>query len=52
MLDASADYDFKPGRIYNLDGSSFIPGHSGIDGPQVAHMLWQVARASSKGQSA
>ena len=38
-------YSFKPRGIYNIDGSLFIPSHSGIDGPQVAHLLWQVARA-------
>ena len=46
MLDERGDYQFKPGRIYNLNGSSFIPDHSGIDGPQVAHTLWQAVIAS------
>ena len=46
MLDERGDYQFKPGRIYNLNGSRFIPDHSGIDGPQVAHMLWQAVGAA------
>jgi hypothetical protein len=50
MLDSSADYGFRPGRVYNIDGSAFIPGHSGIDGPQVAHMLWQAALPAKTGQ--
>jgi hypothetical protein len=46
MLDERGDYQFKPGRIYNLNGSRFIPDHSGIDGPQVAHTLWQAVGAA------
>ena len=46
MLDERGDYQFKPGRIYNLNGSPFIPDHSGIDGPQVAHTLWQAVGAA------
>ena len=49
MLDERGAYRFEPGRIYNLNGSPFIPDHSGIDGPQVAHMLWQAVGAA-KGQ--
>lgn len=49
MLDEKDAYDFQPGRIYNLDGSRFIPGHSGIDGPQVAHAIWRAALAAGKG---
>lgn len=49
MLDQHGDYRFEPGRIYNLNGSRFIPGHSGIDGPEVAHTLWQAVGAA-KGQ--
>jgi pimeloyl-ACP methyl ester carboxylesterase len=43
MLDAAGTYGFQPGKIYNLEGSAFIPSHSGIDGPQVAHAIWQAA---------
>ena len=50
MLDAGSAYNFQPGRIYNLDSSPFIPGHSGIDGPQVAHAIWQAALTTKKGQ--
>jgi hypothetical protein len=50
MLDGG-DYGFAPGHIYNIDGSTFIGGHSAIDGPQVAHMQWQAVLAS-RGQPA
>jgi hypothetical protein len=46
MLDQSGDYQFQSGRIYNVNGSPFIPDHSGIDGPQVAHLLWQAVIAA------
>jgi len=46
MLDERGEYQFKPGRVYNLNGSRFIPDHSGIDGPQVAHTLWQAVIAA------
>jgi hypothetical protein len=49
MLDERGEYRFAPGRIYNLNGSRFIPDHSGIDGPEVAHTLWQAVGAA-KGQ--
>jgi hypothetical protein len=52
MLGSGARYDFRPGVVYNLDGSPFIPSHSGIDGPEVAHLLWQVARGASKEKDA
>jgi len=47
MLDVDREYQFTSGRIHNLESSAFIPSHSGIDGPQVAHALWQAARAGS-----
>lgn len=50
MLAATGAYDFKPGVIYNLESSRFIAkgggvsgAHSDIDGPEVAHALWQAA---------
>jgi hypothetical protein len=46
MLDASGAYGFAPGRIYNLDASAFIADHNAIDGPAVAHTLWQAVAAS------
>jgi len=46
MLDERGEYRFEPGRIYNLNGSRFIADHSAIDGPQVAHMLWQAVGAA------
>lgn len=43
LLNKTAIYDLKPGKVHNLDGSAFIPDHSGIDGAEVAHALWQTA---------
>lgn len=44
-------YGFEPGKVYNLESSSFIAkggglsgAHSDIDGPEVAHALWQAAQ--------
>jgi hypothetical protein len=42
MLDATGVYGFQPGQIYNVESSRFVPDHSGIDGPEVAHLLWQA----------
>ena len=53
MLEANVDYGFKPGTITNLESSRFIAkgdgasgAHSDIDGPQVAHAIWQAALVS------
>jgi hypothetical protein len=53
MLETTGDYAFEPGKIYNLESSTFIAkgggasgAHSDIDGPQVAHAMWQAALAS------
>lgn len=50
MLDATGRYDFRPGGVYNLDGSDFIThggglsgAHNDIDGPEVAHVIWAAA---------
>lgn len=50
MLAETASYAFTPGAIHNLDASQFIAkmdgasgAHSDIDGPQVAHAIWQAA---------
>ena len=50
MLSADGNYGFKRGTIYNLESSKFIAkgggasgAHSDIDGPEVAHALWQAA---------
>jgi hypothetical protein len=48
MLPEDQTYGFERGRIYNLEGSRFIAGHSAIDGPQVAHALWQAALAGRR----
>jgi hypothetical protein len=54
MLDERGDYAFKPGKLYNIESSQFIRkmagasgAHSDIDGPQVAHALWQAALVGS-----
>ena len=51
LLPQTGQYDFKAGKVYNLESSPFIAkmdgasgAHSDIDGPQVAHALWQAAR--------
>jgi hypothetical protein len=55
MLGASASYDFKPGKIYNLESSQFIcnedlggmgTGQSDIAKPEVAHAVWSAAYPS------
>jgi hypothetical protein len=50
MLDENSDYNFQAGHVYNLEASKYIKkmdgisgAHSDIDGPQVAHALWQAA---------
>jgi hypothetical protein len=50
-MHAQADaYQFAPGAIYNVDGSTYIckldgvsGAHSDIGGPEVAHLIWQAA---------
>jgi hypothetical protein len=49
MLERDHTYGFERGRIYNLESSAFIAGHSAIDGSQVAHALWQAALAGKRG---
>jgi len=51
MLARKGNYRFKAGTIHNLEGSQFIAkmvgasgAHSDIDGPEVAHAIWQAAR--------
>lgn len=50
MAGETEEYGFAAGKIYNLESSKFIckmdgasGAHSDIDGPQVAHALWQAA---------
>ena len=52
MLPQTGGYGFAPGGIYNIESSEFISkmdgasgAHSDIDGPQVAHAIWQAARS-------
>jgi len=53
MLAADGKYGFAKGHLYNLEASQFIckgegasGAHSDIDGPEVAHALWQTTFAS------
>jgi len=55
MLDDKSEYEFEPGRIYNLEASRFIShgggssgAHNDIDRPEVAHAIWQAAFASAE----
>jgi hypothetical protein len=50
MKNETEVYNFTPGSITNLESSEFIKkmdgvsgAHSDIDGPQVAHAIWQAA---------
>ncbi|MCE9555680.1 MAG: hypothetical protein K8T91_20210 [Planctomycetes bacterium] len=52
MLPATAEYDFQPGMIYNIDssnvicnGGGFAGAHSDICHEQVGHAVWQAAFA-------
>lgn len=54
LQDEKFTYAFKAGAIYNLESSQYIAkmdgasgAHSDIDGPQVAHALWQAALPSA-----
>ncbi|SFG11700.1 hypothetical protein SAMN05518801_107214 [Novosphingobium sp. CF614] len=47
----AASYVFERGKLHNLDGSSVIRkggglsgAHNDIDGPEVAHLWWELAR--------
>ena len=51
MLAVDGEYDFRPGGIYNLDGTPYIREGSGASGahsdiakPEVAHAIWEAAR--------
>jgi len=56
MLDSNEEYNFEPGKIYNLESSKFIcnvelggptsGAHCDIAKPQVAHVVWSAACAS------
>lgn len=52
---AEHEYSFEPGRVYNLNGDRFIKNgggssgaHNDIDGPEVAHAVWQAALAGAR----
>lgn len=39
LLETDGEYQFRSGRIHNLEGSTFIADHSAVTGPQVANAL-------------
>lgn len=39
LLDVGSDYQFAPGRVYNLNSDAFISDHGAVTGPQVAYAL-------------
>jgi hypothetical protein len=54
MLPATGSYGFTGRKVYNLESSEFIchgggasGAHSDIDGPEVAHAIWEAAFASA-----
>jgi hypothetical protein len=53
MLPATGMYSLLAGRLYNVDASEYVRkgggisgAHSDIDGPEVAHLIWEAARPS------
>lgn len=56
MKPASEPYPFERGHIYNLESTAYIKqiqgfatgAHSDIDGPEVAHAIWEAAFASAR----
>jgi hypothetical protein len=55
LRSADQPYEFQRGTIYNLESSDFIRhgsgasgAHSDIDGPEVAHAVWQAALVSEE----
>ena len=59
LMPVTGDYQFESGRVYNFEASEYIKkkvgasgAHSDIDGPEVAHALWQVALSAAAGKPA
>lgn len=55
MLPVGGSYNFARGKVYNLESSQFIRhgegasgAHSDIDGPEVAHVIWEAAFVSAQ----
>jgi hypothetical protein len=42
-----AEYQFKPGVVYNLNADKFISNHGDVAGPQVAYAFWHGVMAGS-----
>jgi len=58
MSEPTEDYRFEPGRIYNVESSAYIRSgnppsgaHSDIVHPEVAHLIWEAAKAGIAGFS-
>jgi hypothetical protein len=56
MGSAQEDYQFQPGRIYNLESSDYIRtgggfsgAHSDIVHPEIAHVIWRAASVPPAG---
>lgn len=47
LLAAGGDYRFADGRVFNLDGSGFIKGHSDFTGPEVAFAVVQAVATTA-----
>ena len=45
LTDATGQYQFNAGAIYNLNGDSFITSHGDVGGPQVAHAVVSAIKA-------
>lgn len=54
MLDSNTSYEFKPGKIYNIDSRKFINdvtdksigAHNDFAKPEVAHVVWSAVSVS------
>ena len=53
MLPADQPYGLKGGHVYNVDARTYIRkgggvsgAHNDIDGPEVAHLWWELVRAA------
>lgn len=58
MLGVDGVYPWSEGDVFNLDASQYIRkgdgisgAHSDIDGPEVAHLIWQAAMAADRSGS-
>ncbi len=45
LLTADASYNFKTGKLFNLEASQFVTGHGDVAGKEIAHAV-RVAMAA------